>query len=184
MTRIKMSKSVIILLCAVLICAVTVGTTLAFIFAKAPPVVNEFEPVFVSCSVEEGFVNNVKSNVRVRNTGDISAYIRACVVICWVSETDGSINGASPVKDRDYLITYSDSWTQGSDGFYYFTSPVAAGDATDILIYDARPAEDADIPEGYKLSVQIVASAIQAQPAEAVSSAWGATISNGQLIPA
>ena len=184
MIKKRLTKGTVILLCVILSVCVAAGTTLAFIFAKAPSVTNEFEPVFVSCSVEESFANNVKSNVKVKNTGDIAAYIRAYVVINWVSEEDGSINGTSPVKDADYTITYSGDWILGSDGFYYFADPISPNAATDILIERASLSPNAEAPEGYVLSVQIIASAIQAQPAEAVYSAWGATVTNGRLTPA
>ena len=37
-------------------------------------------------------------------------------------------------------------------------------------------------PEGYKLTVHVAATAMQAEPAEAVESAWGATVhTNGAL---
>jgi galactose mutarotase-like enzyme len=59
-----------LLVCSILILCATVGGTLAYVFMKTPTVENTFEPARVSCAVVETFTNNVKTNVRVENTGE------------------------------------------------------------------------------------------------------------------
>ena len=65
-------------------------------------------------------------------------------------------------------------WARGSDGFYYYSDPVAPGDVTELLIKSIYPIVEA--PEGYSLKVHIAATAIQSEPEEAVEGAWGAII--------
>ncbi len=169
------------ILCACLAIGAGAGFTLAYIFAKTPQVNNSFEPVFVSCLVEESFDGVTKSDVRVRNTGDIDAYIRATFVVMWTSE-EGAVYGAQPIANTDYAIELgSQKWMKGSDGFYYYSNPVSAGAATDVLIQSITILTDA--PEGYGLSVHVSATAIQTQPAEAIYEVWGASVeNNGNLI--
>ena len=161
------------ILTAAALLTVTVGVTVAYLMAQAPSLKNTFTPVTVKCEVEESFnpAGNVKDNVKVRNKGDIPAYIRASIVINWVSDS-GSIYGGAPVLGEHYTATFgANGWFQGTDGFYYYVSPVAAGDVTANLIDIIQPVANT-APEGYTLSVQILASAIQAEPVEAVRSVW------------
>ena len=174
----KISKKLLItLICALAAVCVTVGGTIAYIFSQTGDKANTFEPVFVSCAVEESFDGEIKSNVIVRNTGDINAYIRASFVVVWVSDS-GNIHSSAPKEGEDYtLLLGSAKWTKGSDGFYYYSDPVLPGEGTDLLISSIAPITEG--PEGYSLSVHIAATAIQAEPAAAVSEAWGATVLNG-----
>ena len=182
-----MKKRISVILAAVLLVAVAVGTTVAFLVDKTPSVENTFQPVAVSCNVVENFdaEANVKREVYVQNTGDISAYVRVALVVTWVSQESGTTYGGAPVWGTDYAVLLGDGgWQQGADGFYYCNAPVAAGDTTPILIRSIAPVTGR-APEGYVLSVQIVASAIQAEPAEAVSAAWnGVTVrGDGTISP-
>ena len=43
-------------------------------------------------------------------------------------------------------------------------------------------AKEISSPEGYQLSIQIIASAIQAEPDNAVTEAWGKSVSNGKIV--
>lgn len=179
----KLSGSALaIVICAVAAICTTTGITLAYLFARTPQVNNSFEPVFVSCEVEESFDGTTKSDVKVKNTGDISAYIRATLVVMWTAN-DGSVNSSAPAEGVDYTISLgSSNWVKGSDGFYYYIHSVAANDATAVLINSITTTADA--PDGYSLSVHIAATAIQASPARAVEEAWGVTVhSNGNITP-
>lgn len=170
-----MKKRITLVLSMALLLAVAVGATVAFLVDKTPSVTNTFQPVSVSCRVQESFDTNTntKRDVSVQNTGDIPAYIRVAVVVTWVSRESGNTYGGAPVAGTDYRMTLNENgWIQGTDGFYYCTTAIAAGDATPLLLTSVTPV-DGQAPEGYRLSVQIVASAIQAEPAEAVQFAWG-----------
>lgn len=169
--RSPMGRAAATVLALVLILGAAVGGTLAYLVTQTDPVTNTFEPSHVSCKIEEEFDGTTKSNVIVQNTGDIDAYIRAKVVITW-KDANGNVYAAAPERGTDYTITYGDGWTKGSDGIYYCNSKVAANNgSTPVLIKECRQTGTA--PEGYALSVEILAEAIQAEPAAAVKEAWG-----------
>ena len=86
------------------------------------------------------------------------------------------------MSGTDYIITAgSPKWTLGTDGFYYYSASVAPGDLTDVLIASIVQKDTA--PDGYSLAVHVAATAIQSEPASAVSDAWGVQIlSNGGLV--
>ena len=170
----KISARVIVIIIALSItAAIGIGSTIAYLVARTPPVDNTFTPVAVSCQIHENFdtANNVKRDVTVENTGDISAYIRVAIVVNWVSDS-GTVYGGGPVAGTDYSISINDAdWFICTDGFYYYKMPVDAGNHTTVLINSIAPVEGTE-PEGYSLSVNIVASAIQSEPSAAVESAW------------
>ena len=180
----KASKKLIITLVLVItIACVVAGTSLAYLYSATPQLDNRFEPVSVTCEVVENFDGNVKSNVAIKNTGDINAFIRATVIVTWTAD-DGTVYSSAPIESNDYTITYgSGNWVKGSDGFYYYTSPVAPGATTEILLAQIAPIAG-NAPNGYTLTVHIVATAIQSEPATAVEYAWNASVNpDGRLIP-
>lgn len=191
----KKRKLTAILLSLALFAALTLSGTLAFLIDGDNNVDNTFEPGRVSCKVNENFDGKVKSNVAVKNTGNVKAYIRAAVVVTWQDE-DGNIYPKAPVETEDYTINYktdeqiaqdadnftSGQWIQVGD-YYYWNQPVLSVDensskcSTGILITECKPVENR-APDGYHLVVDVLASAIQAdgvnaQNEKAVKDAWG-----------
>lgn len=91
------------------------------------------------------------------------------------------MSSTAPVEGVDYTVDWSDSsWIKGTDGYWYYAQAVAP-DALTAVLTDTATAVSA--PDGYRLHLQILATAIQAQPANAVQEAWGVTLSNGTLTP-
>lgn len=158
-----------VVLASVLVLAIgLVGTTLAWIFTSTEEINNIFNPAKVTTSVEETFDGQVKNDVKVKNTGNIDAYLRAMVVVNW-QDGNGNVKAA---ESGDYTITWKlDGWVE-KDGYYYYTSPVAPGDLTKVLFTECKPVEG-KAPEGYELCVEILADGIQSEPASAVVQAWG-----------
>ena len=155
----------------VLILTLAVGGTIAFLSTKTDPVVNTFNPSQVTCSVVEDFDGKTKTNVNVKNTGDIPAYIRARIVVTW-KDASGNVS-AVPVKNTDYTIAFNETdWTQQGD-YWYCKTAVDAGGETPVLIIKCEKKGNA--PKDYDLSVEILADAIQSEPASAVTEAWGYT---------
>ncbi len=174
-------RLIIIILAVFTVISVASGITLAYIYRQTPPVQNTFEPVYVSCSVEETVEDGVHSDIKVKNTGDIDAYVRVTFVAMWVDE-NGTVLGRAPVLGTDYTVTFgSPKWMLGSDGFYYYSTAVHAGAYADIFITSVTPIGTA--PDGYTLKVHVAATAIQSEPASAVEGAWGVTVQqNGGLV--
>lgn len=175
----SVKTAVVIALC-ICIAAGAAGGVWAYLLAQTERLPNDFVPAHVTCAVEETFENGIKSNVHVRNTSNIGAYIRVVVLVNFVS-ADGKVHSTSPVEGVDYSITWTSSgWKKGSDGFWYCVSPVSPGGLTPMLIETAKVLS---APEGYALNIRIIAAAIQSNPSAAVEEAWGITPVNGTLHP-
>lgn len=178
--KLDTSRLVLLVASLSLLLMLAVGMTLAYLFDKTESITNTFTPTEVSQTIVEDFDKDVKKDVKVTNTGDIDAYIRVLVVITW-QDDGGNVYPTAPVEGTDYTVTWTmDGWAKHTDGFYYYKSKVAPKASTGILLTDCEPVEG-KAPEGYHLSVEILSSAIQAQPADAVHDAWGVDISNGTV---
>ena len=157
-----------------------VGGSIAFLTDETEGVENAFQPAEVTCAVMEDFDGSVKSDVKVKNTGDVDAYIRAAVVVNWV-DGQGNVGPESPVPGTDYSIIFEteadDPWTKVGD-YYYYEGSVAMNGTTEPLISECEQLTQKD---GYSLRVDILSSAIQSEPADAVQEAWGVNISGGAV---
>ncbi len=183
-TRLCWNRSFVLVVSVLVLLVGIVGASLAYLSMKTEPVKNEFTYGKVSCEVLEDFDGTVKSNVRIKNTGNIPAYIRARVVVTWKNE-NGDIYGTKPVLGEDYSFDFnSEKWigmTTDSGLYFYFPDPVELGAETTWMLRDCKKTENANVPEGYDLSVEILADAIQSEPVSAVEEAWGVTVRNGRI---
>lgn len=175
------AKKIILIVSLIAVFAAVVGTTLAYVSTKTGNLKNIFTATEVTCEVKETFADNRKTDVYITNTSkDVTAYIRAAVVVNWV-DADGNISAQAPVLGEDYslVLNKNTGWdTETSDGYYYFKEPMAAGGSTGILIEECVPLTNRD---GYTLKVDIVANAIQSDPVSVVTENWGVTV-NGTSI--
>lgn len=163
-------KAVVLLALTVALSVAVVGTTLAYIIVKTNELNNTFTPGEVEISI---------TGDDITNTGDTDVYVRAAVVVNWVSDSDQSILSTMPVAGTDYTVEFNtdEGWTKGSDGFWYYTSrPLEAANDGDTdnapTLITSLTQTDAQKKDGYTLTVQVISSAIQATPAEAVIGAW------------
>ena len=167
----RINKAAVLLTAAVLLIGTVVGSTVAYLIAQTDAVENTFEYAKVSCAVTENFTESEKKDVQVKNTGTTNAYIRATYVVNWL-DAQGNIVASVP-EGYGYDLTENPGgkWTEDNDGYFYYLSPVAPGGSTDgsLLICTVTRPEN---PE-YRLSVEILADAIQSEPASAVTEAWG-----------
>lgn len=184
-----------LLVSLLLVLGVAVGGTVAFLSTRTDRKVNTFTPSEVTCEVTETFQNNVKSHVAVKNTGDTTAFIRAAINVTWMKNeeagteynaADQTVSAKVPLKGTDYSITLAENnnWIQGADGYYYYKLPVDPQGSTEVLIEDCKLQESASVPDGYHLSVEIVASAIQSAPDSVVQDMWHVTVANGIITSA
>lgn len=182
-------KRIIALLVGVILLTGAAGT-LAWLSVTGV-LVNQFGIGSVTPSVQETLNGNVKSDVKAKNKGTAPAYIRAAVDIYWQDATSGARLWDEPKGEADYEIAWSDSlrdasgansassWVKASDGFYYWTSPVAPGAETGVLIKSVTERK----ADGKNLVVDISTQAIQSTPDDAVKEAWGCTVEDGVLVP-
>lgn len=187
----NIKKKTLLTISVALLLSVAVGVTLAYILTKTEPVENTFNPSKVACAVVENDkadentagiaeTDSNKTNVHIKNTGDTDAYIRVAVVVNWMSEDGKRVWVEKPVEDTDYTIQWNhEGWTPGEDGYYYYNSAVSLGGLTGVLIEEAKLKDGVTPPTGtdgtvYHLSIEIVASAIQAKGmgADSAQEAW------------
>lgn len=178
-----MKRSLVLVVSLLALLLVVAGGTLAWLTAQ-DSVSNTFTPAHVTCDVEEKFDGKTKSDVTIKNTSDIPVYIRASIVVTW-KDSNGNVYGQLPVAGTDYTMTMAnDSKWVPNGGYYYYTSPVAVGDTTGTLISSCTVKAGATPPgDDYKLSVEIIAEAIQSQPDRAVGQAWGVKIAPNSVTP-
>lgn len=167
------------LIAALALCAAAaVGVTLSFMFKKAEKT-NTFVPAEVTCKVEESLFSGVKSNVCVKNTGNVAAYLRIRLVSYYVYD-NGSIAGR--VSSEYPTLTLQNGWISGADHTYYYPTPVEPGAKTGILCdpITLGTVELADGTPVYQV-LEVFAEAIQAEPVGAVQEAWRVTVSDTKI---
>lgn len=181
--RIRMNKLAILFIAVVMLIGAVVGSTVAFLVTETAPVENKFTYASVSCAVSETFNGTTKENVQIKNTGTTDAYIRATYVVSWLNK-DGSI---APVPQgtipNGYTLSISENpdkaWTKGTDGYFYYLTPVASEGLTDGSLVNCTVTYPQGVEPEYILSVEILATAVQSTPAKAVQEAWGVTPVSG-----
>lgn len=181
-TQRRSRKTMALLVSLLLVFVVGVGGTIAFLTDSDGPLKNLFNPSKITTTVEEKFDGETKSDVKIKNTGDTTAWIRAAVVITW-QDKDGNVYGQAPVENTDYTITWNlnnDGWVQGKDGFYYWTKPVksvteAPNDCLTGVLIQSCTYQKNKAPEGYSLTVEIIGSGIQSVPSHVFDDNWGSS---------
>lgn len=170
--RRRSNKVFMMLVSLLLLATMMVGGTLAYLFTKTDPVNNQFTPSYVDCTVTESFDGTTKTNVNVRNDGDINAYIRVKLVTYRVNDQGQHIGGLAQIPS----FTLGANWVKFG-GYYYYTLPVApsalpASNLTDSMTLTGQYIDS----DGGKQVVEVMAEAIQSVPAEAIGSSWGVSI--------
>lgn len=173
-------EKIALLVSLVLLFTIAVGGTIAFIYTKTDGVKNTFNPSKVTCSIEEKFIDEkTKKEVSITNTGDTEAYIRARIVVNWIDDK-GNISAISPELGKDYsLDDYKDEkWIKIGE-YYYYKYPVEVDKSTSFLINECKQITE---NEGYFLSVEILAEAIQSTPSKAVEESWNVQVNSNEII--
>lgn len=170
-----------IVLATVTLLALAVGGTIAWIKADTTPVQNTFTYAKVTTEIEEEFDGSKKTNVNVKNTGDTEVYVRVKLVSYRTDKAGNHIGGETTLP----TFTPGQNWVLHTDGYYYYTLPVApngsrmpATNLADEMTLEVY--KDAD--GGYQ-SIDVVAEAIQSTPVNAMQEAWGVTITPGIVTP-
>lgn len=172
-----MKKSTALLVSLLLILSVMVGGTIAFLMDTSGPLENLVSPAHVSTDVDENLETpGVKKNVKIQNTGDIDAWVRAAVVVTWQNDKD-EVYGKAPVSGTDYEISWGAGWLTGDDEFFYWPDPVKPNGCTGNLIESCTSKNTA--PDGYYLTVEVICAGIQSRPASVFGTAW---VSSGLVL--
>lgn len=174
-SKVRMNRATVLLMAILMLVGVVAGSTVAYLITKTDDVANTFEYGKVSCDVGETFNGTTKENVYITNTGNINAYIRATYVVNWVDEK-GNILASAP-DGYSYSITENpgNKWVKSTtDGYFYYPVAVAPEGKTEGSLLTCTVTKRPDNPQ-YKLSVEILATAVQSTPLTAVTDAWGVT---------
>lgn len=172
------------LMAVVLVAAMTVGGTLAWLSTHTNALTNTFVMGTVTPDIDEDFDKTTKSNITVTNTGTVEAYVRVALVFSWReggeagqydgTQPGGNIIAGTPQEGIDYTFTAgSNKWVLGNDGYYYYTEPVAPQSGkTESLCTIA--VQNTEMSQKYHLDVQVLADSIQSKPTNVVSDMWTA----------
>lgn len=162
----------------VLLLALAIGGTLAWLSTKDAPIQNKFLPTKVTCEVMETFNGStgVKSNVNVKNTGTINAFIRVKLVTYRTNDQGQHIGGTASLPN----FTLGKGWVKYGD-YYYYTLPVAPKEKPEADLISSITLESYTDVDGGHQAIDVMAEAIQSEPARAVGQAWGVSISQGSV---
>lgn len=168
-----------LLLSMVLLVTVAIGGTLAYLVTQDEPITNTFTPSLVTCKVIETFDEDSgeKKEVNVQNTGDTDAYIRVRLVTYRTNAAGQHIGGTATIPE----FTPGTNWVNYGD-YYYYTLPVKPDEKPTIdLISSITLTQNYADSDGGNQAIDVMAEAIQSDPAEAVGTAWGVSISQGSV---
>lgn len=176
---IRWNRSFVVLAALLVLVLGIVGTTLAWLTDTTEDRTNTFEYAKVSCKVLETITDTTKSDVRIQNTGTTDAYIRATYVVTIRDEEGNILYDAYETEDFKKYMTDLEGkitdvrWQEGEDGYWYYRLPVAPNECTEKLfkdtIYPLRIWINETLVDTY---IEILASAVQAMPTNAVEEAW------------
>ena len=190
-SRKRIKLSTVLVIAAALALVTAIGGTIAWLTTHSEGLTNTFTPATISGEVKETFNNpfNTKNNVYIQNTSDVPVYVRVALVPTWVMEENNKfVPVAEPVGNDDVIIDTKEwksfvpaadsNWVKGNDGYYYYKKPLAAADKTDDTDLTENLFNTAEAKENdpYHMNLQVLLQMIQAEPASAVTQAWGVTV--------
>lgn len=168
------TKRNMLVMLVVITAILAASVTVAYMFKKSKPLLNNFEKATINCAVEEQFDYPTKDRITVVNTGTTEAYLRVKLVSYWTDES-GEIVGlaAEPIT----ALCDASFWLEGEDNTYYYRKPVGEGERTSVLFpAPITLAEKTVEGETYYQAIDVFAEAIQAKPEEAVQNSWRVTV--------
>lgn len=173
----KITKTLPILIVTVLLVLLLLsGVVYAALRDTTAKVENGFETAYVECSVDEKFDGIEKKEVKVKNTGNVPAFIRVKVVVNWLDKsgnvimyppdgcyTEVKLNASNWTNPNGDDTTAVNSTKYLTNGYWYYKGIVQPEGSTDELINSIKATyTDVNLEEPPRLQVTIYAEAIQA----------------------
>ena len=180
-----MAKKTIIAVLSLILALSCIGGTLAFLIDSTDPVQNTFLPSKVDIEIEEDFDGTKKENIKVGNIGDTSAYVRVSLVSYWHDDNNQVVAKDSWFTDEG--LNLGENWFKVGD-YYYYKFPVKANEMTDNALFTDAVLLNKDTSDATAQVLEVLAEAIQSEPAVAVEEAWPAVkvstdaATKGQLV--
>jgi hypothetical protein len=169
------TKAIIILVSIITVLVTGISSTLAVIVQRTESITNTFTPGKIVLSQTETAVTNTAES-------DVAVYVRLAIVVNYQDDS-GNVYHEGAVETQDYNVLTTSDWLKGSDGFYYYTKPIAPGYSSTAFPTVAAITLDASNPKlNYNLVTTYVTAGVQASPTEVVNLAWGVTLdANGNI---
>lgn len=144
----NMKKILVLALAALLLVAVSVAGTVAYLTATTTPVTNTFKPSTLSVSIDETLPADktaqmipgatIDKNPKVSYTTDVPAY-----VFVKVTESIGADLNFSDYIEYSVITTGDNAWKELSDGVYYMSVEKGSNPPDGIsVIQDANKVTD------------------------------------------
>lgn len=181
-------KPILALALLALLLTIAVSGTLAYLKTSTLPVINTFEPTQVSVTVNDKVEGTTKKEVVIKNTSNVYVYIRAAIVGNWQT-SDGTVVAEWTNSIPNEATPLGVGWFKGSDGYYYYSFPVAPGaelkEDNENELFKSYEAPDAPTNSfgvtADLLQLDILVQAIQAEGVNGdgehpVELAWGVTV--------
>ena len=111
-----------------------------------------------------------------KNTGTIDAFIRVKLVTYRTNDQGQHIGGTASLPN----FTLGKGWVKYGD-YYYYTLPVAPKEKPEADLISSITLESYTDVDGGHQAIDVMAEAIQSEPARAVGQAWGVSISQGSV---
>lgn len=159
---------------AALVLVFAVAGTVAWLVDDTEAIPNTFTAPKTDTELVDVVSGDAKTKVGIKNTADYPVYARIAVVGNKINEAGNVIGGYSVSS-----FLGANGWFEGSDGYYYWPSPIAVGGETGNLLKSSIPLKDSSTGEVYQVTV--MSETIQAEPITAVADAWDVTV-NGSTI--
>lgn len=160
------------IIAAVLVLALAIGGTLAYLARRSASAANTFT------LASTGLTTSVENDaLYLTNTSNTPVFVRGKVVVTW-QDGDGNISATAPVSGTDYSLTRESAWTEHSGAFYY-NGTVAVN--AKVKLGQCSRLAGANPPEGYTyLNVVLLGESVQSEGSTAsddtaVHDAWGAS---------
>lgn len=193
-SRKRIKLSTVLVIAAALALVTAIGGTMAWLTTHSEGLTNTFTPADIKGTIVEDFSDKTtKKDVKIQNDSDVPVYVRVALVPNWTkAETVENVTKyvpvAEPVGNDDVIIdnqnwgsfvpAANSNWVKGDDGYYYYKKPLAAANKTDDTDLTGNLFNKAEAKENdpYHMNLQVLLQMIQAEPASAVTQAWGVTV--------
>lgn len=170
-------KTILVALFLVTVLLMSIGSVGAYMRKQTEIVENVIVPAEVSCVVNETFQGDKKTNITIKNTGDIEAYLRLRLVTYWVDSNGDILFKESPTLKVDFNNDY---WIKLGD-IYYYKEPIQPDESTKNLLNVGKSIQLGVDSEGNRQVVEVFAEAIQSKPEEAVENSWKVTVTDRKI---
>ena len=174
----RASKKTVLLLTSVFaLILMSVGFTAAYYVDTSETVKNKFTAADPEIFINETKTENIKSDRVITNDASenaVAVYVRARLVTYWQDEIDGELRTVPMPAGAEVSGGAVQSGWFVRDGIYYYSQKLQPGVSSSVMLSPIT----VTIPDGSTAQciIDVVAEAIQAEPAQAVQNSWSVSV--------